>query len=271
MGERDYILGTHDEELQRLGLQHRVWRPYVLECWRKAGIGSGSRVLDLGAGPGYATVDLAEIVGPSGRIVALERSHKFVTALEKTIRARALRNVEVHEIDLMTDALPGGDYDFSWCRWVASFVSDPALLIEKLAAILPKGSSAIFHEYGHYTTWRFSPRLPKQEEFAAKVAESWRAAGGEADIALRLLPLLSAGGFSLRSITPRIFCLGPTDEMWQWPGTFIPIGVARLQEIGLLDRQFAEELTAEFTRANLNPDARMITPLVLEIVAEKTR
>jgi hypothetical protein len=47
--ERDYVLGTHDEELARLGLQHRVWRPVVLDCWRKAGITVGSRVLDVGA------------------------------------------------------------------------------------------------------------------------------------------------------------------------------------------------------------------------------
>jgi hypothetical protein len=48
--ERDYVLGTHDEEIARLGLQHRVWRPVVLECWQKAGITVGSRELDVGAG-----------------------------------------------------------------------------------------------------------------------------------------------------------------------------------------------------------------------------
>ena len=63
--EGDYILGTHDEEIQRLGLQHRVWRPHVLAAWKKAGIGRGSRVLDLGAGPGCATIDLAKSLGHS--------------------------------------------------------------------------------------------------------------------------------------------------------------------------------------------------------------
>ena len=62
--DRDYVLGTHNEELARLGLQHRVWRPVVLDCWHRAGITVGKRVLDVGAGPGYATVDLAEIVDP---------------------------------------------------------------------------------------------------------------------------------------------------------------------------------------------------------------
>ncbi len=48
MSEKDYVLGTHDEELLRLGLQHRVWRPVVLDCWQKAGITTGKRILDLG-------------------------------------------------------------------------------------------------------------------------------------------------------------------------------------------------------------------------------
>ena len=52
--ERDYVLGTHDEEIERLGLQHRVWRPRMLEAWRRAGVTVGSRVIDIGAGPGYA-------------------------------------------------------------------------------------------------------------------------------------------------------------------------------------------------------------------------
>src|SRR5262245_6414557 len=78
--DRDYLLGTHEEEISRLGLQHDVWRPVVLDCWKRAGITAGKHVLDIGAGPGYATVDLAEIVGPRGEVVALERSRNFVQA-----------------------------------------------------------------------------------------------------------------------------------------------------------------------------------------------
>jgi ubiquinone/menaquinone biosynthesis C-methylase UbiE len=210
--ERDYVLGTHDEELARLGLQHDVWRAVVLDCWQRAGIIAGSRVLDVGAGPGYAAVDLAEIVGPTGEVVALERSSNFVRAMEETCRARSLTNVKIHELDLMTDDLPISAYDFSWCRWVASFVTDRALLIKKLAGVMRKGSVAIFHEYAHYLTWRFSPRLAHQERFAREIEESWRAAGGEANVGLELPPFLVENDFVVRSATPRIFCLKPSDD-----------------------------------------------------------
>ncbi len=144
--ESDYVLGTHEKELARLGLQHRVWRPVALDCWQRAGITVGKRVLDVGAGPGYAAIDLAEIVGPSGEVVALERSQNFICAMETTCRARSLANVKIHELDLMNGELPKGGYDFAWCRWVVSFVNDQSLLIEKLGGVMPKGSIAIFHE-----------------------------------------------------------------------------------------------------------------------------
>jgi SAM-dependent methyltransferase len=118
--ERDYVLGTHEEELARLGLQHHVWRSVALDCWQRAGITVGKRVLDVGAGPGYAAIDLAEIVGATGEVVALERSQNFIRAMESTCRARSLANVKVHELDLMQGELPKGDYDLQpdSDRWV---------------------------------------------------------------------------------------------------------------------------------------------------------
>ncbi len=267
--ERDYVLGTHDEEIARLGLQHEVWRSTVLDCWKRAGITAGKRVLDIGAGPGYATVDLAKIVGPTGEVAALERSGKFVRSLRNRIAELSLTNVRVYEIDLMTDDLPRGDYGFSWCRWVMSFVSDPARLVRKLAGVMPAGGIAIFHEYAHYETWRFLPRVPLQEKFREHVIATWRESGGEPDGAIPLPELLAANGFRIRSARPQIFVLNPNDPMWQWPASFIDVYLARLQEIGRIDRAFAEKLQAELAAAGRGPNSLMITPLVLEIIAEK--
>jgi SAM-dependent methyltransferase len=267
--DRDYVLGTHDEELARLGLQHRVWRPVVLECWQKAGITVGKRVLDVGAGPGYATVDLAEIVGSTGEVVALERSKNFIRAMKEASRARSLANVRIYELDLMGDELPEGDYDFAWCRWVVSFVSDPALLIKKLGDVMPKGSVAIFHEYGHYETWHFLPRLTNQERFREHVIGTWRESGGEPDGAVILPTLLPANGFTIRLVRPHLFCVRPKDYMWQWPATFIETYLPRLIEMGRIDQKFADKVRADLASAEKNPNGVMITPLVLEIIAEK--
>ena len=267
--ERDYILGTHDEELERLGLQHRVWRPHVLECWAKAGITVGKRILDVGAGPGYATLDLAEIVGPTGNVTAVERSHNFVEALKRSIKNRGLTNVNVHELDLMLDELPAGNFDFSWCRWVAAFTNNPAILVQKLNSALRSGGTAIFHEYGHYDTWRYYPPLPSHERFRHQVVETWRESGGEPDAAPVVLSRLKANGFGLQSVRPLIFAVQPRHYMWRWAATFVDVYVPRLRDMGRIDDELAGAIRNEVAAAERDPDRVMVTPLVLEIVAQK--
>lgn len=269
--ERTYFLGTHDEELLRLGLQHRVWREAVLDCWRVAGIGAGARVLDIGAGPGYAAADLAEIVGPSGEVVAVERSGRFVEAGRGMLAQHGFSQARYHEIDLMTDALPGGGYDFAWCRWVACFVSSPALLVDKIAAALRPGGRAIFHEYLLYGTFSFAPPRPRQREFAEQVMKGWRATGGEPDIAQPVQKLLEQRGFAIRAAIPRIYALRPSDEMWQWPASFIRIHLEQQTALGAIDKSWAASMLAEFEAAASDPASILVTPLVLQIVAEKLR
>jgi len=94
--ERDYVLGTHDEEIVRLGIQHRVWRPRSLDAWRRAGFTVGQTIVDVGCGPGYATLDLADIVGASGKVIAIDRSRRFLDVVESTRDRLGLDNVETY-------------------------------------------------------------------------------------------------------------------------------------------------------------------------------
>lgn len=267
--ERDYVLGTNDEEIQRLGLQHRAWRPTVLDCWHRAGITVGSRVLDVGAGPGYATIDLAEIVGATGQVIAVERSNRFVQAAQAICRSRGFEQVQLHELDLMNDPLPAQIVDAAWCRWVASFVSSPATLIAKLAATVRPGGVAIFHEYIDYSTWRLAPPSQAVEQFVQHVMDSWRASGGEPDISLMLPTLLTQSGFTVRFAAPRIFCVSPRDHVWHWPASFISVNLKRLLELGRVDEEWVNNVQREFTAAASSPHSLMLTPMVLEIIAER--
>jgi hypothetical protein len=107
------------------------------------------------------------------------------------------------------------------------------------------------------------------ERFREHVISTWRESGGEPDGAAQLPGLLAENGFVIRSARPHIFCLRPSDYMWQWPATFIETYVERLIEMGRIDHKFAEQVRKDFANAEKDPNARMLTPLVLEIIAEK--
>lgn len=267
--ETDYVLGTHDDEVARLGLQHRVWRNAVTDCWHRVGITHGWRVLDVGAGPGYATADLAEIVGPGGRVLGIERSARFLEAARDRCARRGLTNVEFREADLMEVSLGDLGYDASWCRWVASFVSSPARLMANIAGALRPGGLAIFHEYSDYDTFRFMPMKPALERFSQEVMGSWRASGGEPNIARELPRLLREAGLRVVEIIPRVRTVSQRDYTWQWPKSFIEINITRLQELGRVTAAEADEVRREFADVEADSGAWFTTPMFLEIVARK--
>ncbi|SRR5216117_2865653 len=265
--ERDYILGTHDEEIERLGLQHRVWRPRTLDAWRRAGFTVGQTLLDVGCGPGYASVDLAEIVGPSGRVVAIDRSRRFLDALESSRQRLALSQIEPHELDLDEAPLPRIHVDGAWSRWVFAFVRRPRALLERVAKLVKPGGSLVLYEYFDYSTWRLWPRSPEMEEFVRIVTESWRATGGEPDIGLDLPRWLEELGFDVREMRPIIDVVTAKSYVWQWPRGFVQVGLDRLIDLGLVTRERARTMADEFAAREAAPDTLMITPAVLEIIA----
>jgi SAM-dependent methyltransferase len=265
--DKDYILGTHDDEIERLGLQHRVWRPRVLDAWRRAGFSIGQTLIDVGCGPGYATLDLAEIVGPTGQIIAVDRSARFLATLEATCRTRGLDNVRVHEQDLDKADLPEIDADGAWCRWVFAFVRDPRRLLERIRMRLRSGGKLVVHEYIDYSTWGTAPPCPEIKEFVEVVMKSWRADGGEPDIGLRLPSWLGELGFDLTEIRPILEIVPPSSYVWQWPKAFIDVGLRRLLDLNLMTPKHARDVREAFAKVEATPNALMITPAVVEIIA----
>jgi SAM-dependent methyltransferase len=253
----EYVLGTHDEELQRLGLQHRVWRDRALDAWRRAGFGAGQTILDVGCGPGFATADLA---GIAGRVIAIDQSKRFLEAL---IRERGKSNIDTFQLDLNTEPLPVKNADGAWVRWVFAFVRDPRSLLERIRAALKPGGTIVIHEYFDYSTWRFSERSAIFENFVATVMRSWRASGGEPDIARDLVTWL---GDDVVSTKPIIEVITPSDFMWQWPKTFVNVGLDRLVELGEMTESDAAVVRQEFARLEAVRGIRMFTPAVLEII-----
>lgn len=269
MSTKDYVLGTHYEEIERLGLQHRAWRQRALDAWRSAGIGRGQTVLDVGCGPGYASLDLAELVGPSGRVVAVDKSQKFLDTLAATCRDNHINNITTYAADLDAGEFPDVIADSEWCRWVFAFVKDPRALLTRVAAALAPRGAIVIHEYFDYSTWRAAPPCPELEEFVSAVMASWRDNGGEPNIALVLPRWIEELGFESPSTRPIVDVVKPGELSWTWLATFVDVGRRRLVDLGYMSSVRAESIWQAFLAFQNTPGARMITPGVLEVVAKR--
>lgn len=66
---------------------------------RAAGLTAGGTFLDIGAGSGYLAIAAAEIMGPGGKVYALDNHASSVEALQKEIAARSLTTITALAVD----------------------------------------------------------------------------------------------------------------------------------------------------------------------------
>jgi SAM-dependent methyltransferase len=263
----EYVLGTDDDEIARLAHQHDLWRADAQAAWQRAGIAEGRTVLDVGCGPGFATIDLARAVGASGKVIALDKSTRYL----ELIAGRGLSQVETRACDFDRDELPAVSADAAWARWLFCFVAKPRDLLARVIAALRPGGAFVAHEYFDYATWRASPRTPEIEEFVAAVMASWRTRGGEPDIALDLVGWLNELGCDVVSTRPITDVVAYDHPKWAWMASFGASGLDRLVAIGDVSRQRADAIHAAWRQLAARKGARLVTPSVLEIVARKRR
>jgi ubiquinone/menaquinone biosynthesis C-methylase UbiE len=82
-----------------------------------AGIGRGSRVLDIAAGAGEQTLAAARRAGPEGYVLATDISPAILRHAQAAARREGLRNVETQELDgERHDQLPAGSFDAAISR-----------------------------------------------------------------------------------------------------------------------------------------------------------
>ncbi|MDZ4866758.1 MAG: methyltransferase domain-containing protein [Alphaproteobacteria bacterium] len=265
MTERNYVLGTHDAEIARLQLQHRVWRPRMYDAWRRAGVTQGQTVVDVGSGPGYASLDLAEIVGPKGRVIAIERSTRFLDVL----RHAAASNVTTIEGDITETPIGESIADAAWCRWVFSWLTKPGLGVANIARALKPGGVAVFHEYLNYASWGLAPHSPAFSTFVTAVIDSVAKTGANIDSALSLPRLLEEAGFDIISLTPIVDVVTPDNHVWLWPTAFARGFRDKLVADGFLTAAQATDAMTALDRAESDGGTRMVTPIVLEIIARR--
>lgn len=264
----DYLLGTQDPELERLRIQHEIWRAPMLELLDAAGFRAGQRLLDLGCGPGWSSLELARRAGPGGSVLARDSSPRMIAAAAARAQAEGAGWIQTECADAAAP-LPPASLDGAYARWIFCWLPDPLPALRAVARGLRPGGRLAVADY-----LRYAPDIalrPSGRAFQRgieAVEASWRAAGGDPRIGERLPRLLESAGF--RVVHRRELCRsgGPRDALWGWPTSFFPLFMPRLVADGWLAAKEAEEFLEEWRQALQHQDCAFHAPPMLDLVAE---
>lgn len=116
---------------------------------------SGQTVADIGAGGGYFTLRLADIVGSNGHVFAVDTNPGFLEFIKATAQERGVDNVEVILVTEETPPLPRESLDLIFMRNLTHHLSNRVAYFAHLRRTLkPEGRIAVI-EYTRSSGSRF--------------------------------------------------------------------------------------------------------------------
>lgn len=255
---RHYLHGHHDSVLR----SHR-WRTAENSAgYLIPSLHPGTRVLDVGCGPGTITVGLARYVG-EGHVTGVDAADG-VLADARAEAARTDQDVvfevgDVHHLRFADEA-----FDVVHAHQVLQHLPDPvAALVEMGRVCCPDGVVAA--RDGDYGGMHWFPEDPELEEWRTLYRRVARAVGGEPDAGRRLLRWARLAGFAEVTASASSWCFATADERSWWGGLWAErltrSGFARQAlSNGLATHDDLERLARAWLRWSASEDGWFVVP-----------
>ena len=226
--------------------------------FRDAGISEGMVALELGCGPGEVTELIADIVSPSGAVIAVDRSEQMLAAARDRLENRGVRNVHYVCADLQSAPDFLGDIDYDAVdviagRRVLMYLTEPDRVIAGLLPRLRSGGLVVFEEADSTLGPRCVTAMPAHEKASAWLSEMLVAEGVDRSMGFRLPAVFVSVGLDVGRIWAEAVIEGQGDQ--HTLGELLNLLESRLESAGVATKSSIESLVAEM---DLEKDASRV-------------
>ena len=199
----------------------------------------GSRLLDVGCGPGSITADFAQRIR-SGSVLGLDASAGIIDAAR-----REHLTVEFAVGDVYRLAFDDGSWDIVHAHQLLQHLADPVAALKEMRRVARPGGIVAARD-SDYATFTWHPHDDRLTRWLALYQEIARANGGEPNAGRQLLSWAQAAGFTQIRPSASAWCFATPEERAWWGGLWADrmTNSAIAQQALLEHRATAEELAA---------------------------
>ncbi|MGI3784373.1 MAG: class I SAM-dependent methyltransferase, partial [Janthinobacterium lividum] len=173
-------------------------------------------LLDVGAGPGTITADLA---GRVAQVVGLDPAPAAVDAADALVAARGLTNVRFELGDVYALEAADDTYDVVHAHQVLQHLGDPVAALREMRRVCRPGGLVAFRD-ADYATMTWFPETPALTRWLALYEAIARRNGGEPDAGRRLKSWALEAGFTDVTATGSVWCYASPEDLAWWTGTW---------------------------------------------------
>jgi 2-polyprenyl-3-methyl-5-hydroxy-6-metoxy-1,4-benzoquinol methylase len=187
-----YIIRGGIEGRERLRVLARVMRPTTLNLFDRVEIKSGMACLDVGCGGGDVTFELADLVGPKGRVVGWDIDETKLELARREAEERQQGNVEFRLLDISeSDGVP--EFDVVYARFLLTHLVDPAGALAKMLRVVQPNGLVILEDID-FTGYFCHPYSAAFWRYIELYTQTARRRGGDPNIGQRLPGMLVEAG-----------------------------------------------------------------------------
>ncbi len=252
----DYSLGVDDAERARLLAQCAMHRTEAELLLDRVGLRPGDRALDLGCGPLGVLDLLAERVGPTGRVVGIDREKRYLAIARQELDARGLDGVELVAADATGTDLAPASFDLVHERLVLNNVPQPAAVVAEMVRLTRPGGHVAVQDVD-WLTWTCLPEHADWNLLREKAAAVW---SGDVHLGRRLPALLRGAGLVDVEMVPHLRVFRPGEPYHRLLVRFIALHRDRILDGGSVTE-------AELDAAVARLESHLATPSTVVLYA----
>ena len=192
-------------------------------------------VLDVGCGPGFYCLEIAEEVGPDGRVVGIDASEPMLGLAR--LRCQGRDNVTFKQGDVLSLPVEDEAFDRSLCVQVLEYVESATEALREVRRCLRPGGRAVIWDIDWATVgWHSS-----DPELTSAILKAWDQHLAHPSLPRSLAPRLREAGFVDVEAVGHVFTTISSLDPETYGGAIMPIITSYVTSNDLVDSDRVQE------------------------------
>ena len=268
-GTVPYVLGHSEQELARLERQSEVFAKETRSVLVNAGLKAGMTVLDVGCGAGDVAMIAAELVGPDGSVLGVDRAGQALSVARARAERAGFSWLRFEDADVFSFE-PQGKFDAAIGRFILLHIADPVGVLKRLTRFLNPGGAVAFLEMDIDQAGAVPP-LPVLTQCIDWITATYRRVGVEPNMGSGLYAAFRAAGLNPRLAASQRIESGADSIAYGFTAQTLVSLVPVMERLGIASAAEVDvdTLTARLRDAALAGDHCIFMPRLIGAWAKK--